>query len=119
MKRLARVLIVEDEFLIGLERAATLELNGFLAMGPVTSVDEALQFLQRERPDAVILDLNLRGRHATPVAKALRELGLPFVIASAYSNMDLPQDDALRGVVNIGKPTNSATLIPILHRITA
>jgi DNA-binding response OmpR family regulator len=118
MKRLTRILIVEDEFLIGMELAATLEAHGFLVMGPVASVDEALEILQRERPDAVILDLNLRGRAATPVAGQLRALDLPFVIASAYSNTDLPRDDSLRGIANVGKPTNSATLIKILHRIT-
>jgi two-component system, response regulator PdtaR len=85
---------------------------------PVASVDEALEISQRERPDAAILDLNLRGQAATPVARQFRELALPFVIASAYSNTDLPRDDSLRGIANVGKPTNIATLIQILHRIT-
>jgi DNA-binding NtrC family response regulator len=118
MNRSRRILVVEDEFLIAMELTATLEAHGFVVIGPVGTVDDALELLQRERPEAVILDLNLRGRPAIPVAKLLRELDLPFVIASAYSHMDLPQNDALQGAVNVGKPTNSATLIEILHRIT-
>jgi two-component system, response regulator PdtaR len=118
MNRSTRILVVEDEFLIAMELTATLEAHGFVVIGPVGTVDDALELLQRERPEAVILDLNLRGRPAIPVAKLLRELDLPFVIASAYSHMDLPQNDALQGAVNVGKPTNSATLIEILHRIT-
>jgi DNA-binding response OmpR family regulator len=117
MNRTIRILVVEDEFLIAMELAAVLEAHGFQVIGPVGTVDGALEMLRRERPDAVVLDLNLRGMAATPVAKLLRELDLPFVIASAYSNADLPRDDSLRGVVNIGKPTNSATLIQELHRI--
>src|SRR5689334_14482264 len=101
MKRLIRILIVEDEFLIAMELAATLEAHGFEVVGPVASVDEALEISQRERPDAAILDLNLRGQAATPVARQFRELALPFVIASAYSNTDLPRDDSLQGIANV------------------
>jgi DNA-binding response OmpR family regulator len=118
MKRSIRVLIVEDEFLIGMELTTTLEAHGFEVMGPVATVGGALEILQHEKPNAVILDLNLRGQAATAVAIKLRELNLPFVIASAYSNTDLPQDDSLRGIENVGKPTNGVKLIQILHRIT-
>jgi two-component system, response regulator PdtaR len=118
MKRIIRILVVEDEFLIAMELTAILEAHGFFVIGPVGTVDDALEILRRERPDAVVLELNLCGIAATPVARLLRELDLPFVIASAYSNTDLPRDDSLRGVANIGKPTNSATLIQVLQRIT-
>ena len=119
MNRLARVLVVEDEFLIAMEMAVTLEAHGFEVLGPVASVDKALEMLEREKPDAVVLDLNLQGRAATSVAGKLRELDVPFVIASAYSITDLSEDNSLRGVMNVGKPTNSATLVRVLHHITA
>ena len=118
MDRSRRVLVVEDEFLIAMELAATLEAHGFEVVGPVASVDEALEMLEREKPDAVVLDLNLQGRAATPVAGKLRELEVPFVIASAYSNTDLPQDNSLQGITNVGKPTKIASLVRTLHRIT-
>ena len=118
MNRVTRILIVEDEYLIAMDLAATLQEHGFEAMGPVASVEEALELLESEKPNAVILDLNLRGQAATAVAGKLRELDVPFVIASAYSNLDLPRDNSLRGIVNVGKPTKSATLIKVLHRIT-
>ena len=117
MKRSMRVLIVEDEFLIGMELATALKAHGFEVMGPVATVGGALDILQHEKPSAVILDLNLRGQAATAVAGKLRELNLPFVIASAYSNIDLPQDDSLRGIENVGKPTDRVKLVQILHRI--
>ena len=115
---MARILIVEDEFLIAMELATTLEAHGFEVMGPVANVDEAHKILEREKPNAAILDLNLQGQRATPVAAKLQELDLPFVIASAYSDGDLPQDPPLRGILSIGKPTNRATLVEILRRIT-
>lgn len=119
MNRLARVLIVEDEFLIAMELAATLEAHGFEVLGPVASVDKALQALEGERPDAVVLDLNLQGKAATEVAGKLRELDVPFVIASAYSNTDLPRHASLLGITNVGKPTDRVTLLRILRSIAA
>jgi DNA-binding response OmpR family regulator len=117
MNRLIRILVVEDEFLIAMELAAVLEAHGFQVIAPVATVDGALEILRRERPDAVVLDLNLRGVAATPVARLLRELNLPFVIASAYSDSHMPRGDSLRGIPNIGKPTSSAALIRELQRI--
>ena len=111
------VLIVEDEFLIAMEMEAILTGHGFLIVGPVATVDGALQLLERQRPDAAVLDMNLQGIAATPVAITLREMNIPFVIASAYRRSDMPADDALRDAVNIGKPIEPAALLGILGRL--
>ena len=42
---------------------------------------EALELIERQRPDAAILDVNLRqGSTCAPVALLPRELGVPFVL---------------------------------------
>ena len=48
----ARVLVVEDEFLIALEVEVLLRDFGCEVLGPVPSVVRALELLGRERPDA-------------------------------------------------------------------
>ena len=111
------VLIVEDEFLIAMEMEAILTGHGFLVVGPVATVDGALQLLERQRPDAAVLDMNLQGIAVTPVAITLREMNIPFVIASAYRRSDMPADGALRDAVNIGKPIEPAALLGILGRL--
>ena len=60
-----------------------------------------------------LLDVNLRGELVTPVAEALRARGVPFVLASAYDQVELVAS-ALAGVPNVGKPTDEARLLTAL-----
>src|SRR3954452_5398787 len=67
----ARVLVVEDEFVIALEVEVLLRDFGCEVLGPVPSVVRALELLGRERPDAAPLDLDLLDGMAVPVAELL------------------------------------------------
>ena len=66
-----RILVVEDEFRLAMELEALLERHGCLVLGPVPTVDRALAMLDGEPPELVLLDVNLKGERATPVAAAL------------------------------------------------
>lgn len=96
-----RVLVVEDEFLIALDLLAILDDLGCLALGPAPTVEEALRMLATDPPDAALLDLNLRGTRATPVAEALAASGVPFATATAYTDLFEPVFD---GVPAVAKP---------------
>jgi DNA-binding response OmpR family regulator len=111
------ILVVEDEFLLAMEMEAILTDQGFVVIGPAATVAGALDLLEREHPDAAVLDVNLQGIAVTPVARALREMNIPFVLASAYRRSDLPVDDVLRDAVKVGKPVKTAELIEILRRL--
>jgi DNA-binding response OmpR family regulator len=89
-RRLA-VLVVEDDLFIGLELKACLEDAGFLVLGPVGSVRDALNLITKRRPDAAVLDVNLGREKVTPVAERLNLLDVPFVIASASDPEELAQ----------------------------
>jgi PleD family two-component response regulator len=56
-----RVLVIDDEPLIGLSVEMMLSDNGFDCVGVIGSLDEALVFVNTETCDAAILDLNLTG----------------------------------------------------------
>ncbi len=111
------ILVVEDEFLIAIEMEAILIAHGFAVIGPVATVGGALDLLKHERPDAAVLDINLCGIAVTPVARTLREMNVPFAIASAYRMSDFPVDDALREAVHVGKPIQTAAFVEILRRL--
>ena len=68
----ARVLVAEDEFVIALEIETTLRELGCLVLGPTASVADTLDLLTRERPDAALLDVELRDGPATAVARRAR-----------------------------------------------
>lgn len=80
------VLVVEDEVFIAMEVQAVLIDHGFHVLGPVPSVEEALDLLASQTPDAAVLDVSLRGELVSPVAEALRRMDVPFVVTSAYEN---------------------------------
>ena len=78
------VLVVEDEFLIAMHLELLLQQHGWRVLGPAATVAEALRLLSGQTPDVALLDLNLRGELATPVAEELQARGVPFVLVSAY-----------------------------------
>jgi CheY-like chemotaxis protein len=85
------ILVVEDEYLIMTDIASGLELAGAEVVGPAVTLDEAMRLVRdTSRIDAAILDINLRGVMAFPVADALAARGIPFVFSSGYDRSILP-----------------------------
>ncbi len=60
MKKM-NILIVEDEPIIAADLAFTLRNLGYSVFDPVGSGEEALEFLQQEQPDIILMDVNLDG----------------------------------------------------------
>jgi two-component SAPR family response regulator len=104
-----RVLVVEDEFLLAMELESLLARRGCTVLGPVPTVNQALAMLDRERPEMVLLDVNLKGERATPVAAALIDRGVPFVLITGYSRLQLSEPE-LRAAPRIDKPVNCREL---------
>jgi DNA-binding response OmpR family regulator len=80
-----RVLVVEDEFIIGLDISQQLTNAGFEVVGLATSVAKALRLIAHSGCDVAILDVNLGGETCEPVAEKLRGSGTPFVVLTGYS----------------------------------
>ena len=98
-----RILIVEDEYLIAINLQDGLENIGSVVLGPVPSVEKAIKKIESEpHIDAAVLDVNLGGALAYPVADMLVARKIPFVFISGY------EDTALRNrysqVKNCPKP---------------
>ncbi|WP_421694307.1 hypothetical protein [Aestuariivirga sp.] len=111
------VLLVEDELLVAWDLEQTLTAAGMLV--PASSVASALDLIKSTTPDAAILDLNLRGELVTPVARRLRELGVPFVLSTAYNHLRSEGEDAFQGVENLGKPLASGRCLEVLGEMLA
>jgi two-component sensor histidine kinase len=80
-----RVLLVEDEALIGMMMVDILAELGYSVIGPVTNVAEATAAAERRDFDNAILDINLRGELVYPVADILISNGVPFLFVTGYS----------------------------------
>ena len=98
-----RVLVVEDEYFLADDIARALVGLGAETVGPVPTREQALAHLEGGgRIDACVLDLNLRGEMAFPVADALLARGVPFVFATGYDQDVVPAGYA--GVPRWEKP---------------
>jgi CheY-like chemotaxis protein len=86
-----RILVVEDEMLIGMLLEDMLTDMGHVVVAIVPRVNEALAAAQREAFDLAILDVHLNGQAVFPVAEALVERGIPFVFATGYGERGLPE----------------------------
>src|SRR6516164_2815923 len=85
-----RVLVVEDEYLVAMDMSAYLEAAGAHVVGPASNVNAALEVLERTELDGAILDVNLRGEMAYPIADALTARGIPFVFTTGYDARTVP-----------------------------
>jgi CheY-like chemotaxis protein len=86
----ARVLIVEDEFMLVMLMEELLPTLGYEIAGTAASVDEALEHLASLQIDLAVVDVNLAGTESFPVADALRERGIPFLFTTGYGQQGLP-----------------------------
>lgn len=85
------VLLVEDDYFIAEDMACQLEARGADVVGPVASVDAAIELIGRtERIDGAIVDINLQGMMSWPVADALLRRGVRFVFATGYDSASIP-----------------------------
>jgi CheY-like chemotaxis protein len=85
-----RVLVVEDEILIGMLLEDMLGELGYAIAATASRVEEATALARDGEFDAAILDVNLNGQDVYPVADILAGRGIPFVFATGYGERGLP-----------------------------
>lgn len=104
-----RILVVEDEFFLATDIVGNLEAISAEVIGPASDIDHALDLIDETKNlDAAVLDLNLQGEMAFPVADALIERGVPFVFCTGYDAFVIPKRYA--AVPRCEKPVNPAWL---------
>jgi CheY-like chemotaxis protein len=86
-----RILMVEDEMMLAMSLQSLLEaLECRVVKAP--TVAKALALIETERLDGALLDVNLRGERAYPVAEELDRHGIPFAFMTGYNASDLTPD---------------------------
>ena len=104
----AKILVVEDDLLIAEDVAAVLGDLDAHVLGPVPRAADALKFIERQKPDCVVLNAILQGAPAIELALRLRELQIPWVVVTAYNFEKLPPE--LREAPCVEKPYKRDTL---------
>jgi DNA-binding NtrC family response regulator len=111
----ACILVVEDEVIIAMEIAASLEDEGAIVIGPAHTLRSAVAMASGSCISAAILDLRLRGASVTPVARLLSDRGVPFIFYSGQSRPDPIMAEWPESKI-FPKPTSPSVLIGALAR---
>ncbi len=88
---------------------------GFKISAIAGTLEKALALIESGGFDAAIVDANLAGVSASPLASAMTARGLPFIVLSGYSSEQL--QGAFPGALFLQKPCRPAQLIQALNTI--
>jgi DNA-binding response OmpR family regulator len=113
----SRILVIEDEPFIAADIEHTLTDAGFVIAGTAGKFHNAIALAQTLVFDAAILDANLAGVSAGPVATELSRRGIPYIVLSGYSREQQPAE--MRGAHLITKPFNPVQLVNTLRSVLA
>lgn len=118
VEKAARILIVEDEYLIALEIENRLVDAGFEVVGIAMTADEAISIAGSTNPDLAITDIRLAGRRdgVEAATELFTTLGVRSIFASAHA--DAQTRERASAVSPIGwlqKPYSAEALIKLIR----
>lgn len=105
-----RVMVVEDDFFIGLDLAEWLEALGAVVSGPHATTAAARADMEREGIDGAVLDVNLGRETSLDLAKELAGSGAAVIFATAYADRQGLFDGPLATAPRLAKPVSPASL---------
>lgn len=82
------VLLVEDNMIIAMDVSDVLTELGASDVQTASTVNDALRLLESRPFELAVLDVNLGKETSVAIAARLRELGIPFALATGYGTTD-------------------------------
>ena len=115
--RHAKVLLVEDDFIVAYDMQTMLEEQGATVTGPASSLNEARELLARSCPNVAVLDVNLNGELVFPLAEELQSRGVPYIFATAYADDERLYPLSAKQAPRLAKPVLPAVLVAQVARL--
>ena len=112
-----RVLVAEDEFLVGLMLEENLKYSGWDVVGPVASLEGLLSTIADQHFDIAVLDVNLNGTMVFPALEAIARKGRPVILVTGYGAKAIQQGTKVAAV--FAKPYDYALLEAQIRKCTA
>lgn len=111
-----RVLIVEDNPLLGYLIETSLLDAGHDPLGPVPDIDDALAIIESGQPELAFVDINLDGGSTgLLLAGALCRHGIPFFYASGQT--EIARTDRSRAMGLLPKPFSPELLVAVVEAV--
>ncbi|MDH6268905.1 FixJ family two-component response regulator [Rhizobium sp. SG_E_25_P2] len=113
-----KLLVLEDDYIIGEQLASEPLADGYAVSGPHRSVEEALIALSADQDiTAAILDLNLNGSIDFDLAAELAARKIPYIFYTGYESAIVPE--AFRDAERVTKPAPWPVIRKALERAEA
>jgi len=103
------ILVVEDDYLIASDVVALLRRLGANVKGPAVSAARAMSAIDRDRPEGIVLDINLNGTDCWVLAEEIVKRGIRLLIVTGYPARAMTEP--LRDVPRIEKPFTEARFV--------
>jgi DNA-binding response OmpR family regulator len=104
-----KILVAEDNFLLGEVVCDFLRECGLEPIGPLTTVEKAHEVASRSPLDGAVLDLKLGRNLCFPVCTVLGSRRIPFIFLTGYGDLSIVPLE-LRSVPVICKPFESGEM---------
>jgi two-component sensor histidine kinase/DNA-binding response OmpR family regulator len=111
----SRLLLVEDELVVGLFMQDLLKTIGYRPTEPIARLSEAIHAATKERFEGAILDMNLNGEIVYPLAELLTQQRVPFLFVTGYGQHSL--DPRFTRVPVLQKPVVQDELAGALNQV--
>lgn len=118
MSRQLRVLVAEDELIVGYDLCDTVAEAGYMVEGPYDDLSSAMLAYQKSKPDIAILDVQLGDGIVYPLAEQMMAENVPVIFHSGQLS---PAEVALRfpQAQALAKPCPPAAVIDSIQRAAA
>jgi CheY-like chemotaxis protein len=112
-------MIVEDERIIALDLQSLLMQTGFPKPTVYSSGEAAIDALEKDQPDLVLMDIMLKGKMDgfEAAAEIQRRLTIPIIYITALMDISTREKaESLSSQEIIGKPIHIAQLLDVVER---
>ena len=89
-KNMKKILVVEDESIVAMDITNMLENLGYQTMGHFSSGEKAIEKIEKEKPDLILMDIILKGKIDGITAAGIiqKKFRLPVVYVSAFTDKE-------------------------------
>jgi DNA-binding NarL/FixJ family response regulator len=118
----ARVLIVEDDFVVAMEMETALKAAGFEVAGIAGTARDAVWLALQTRPDLAVMDIRLQGERdgVDAAIEIYRAAGVRAIFATAHQDPPVQaRAEAARPLGWLTKPYDSDALISLVRTAAA
>jgi PAS domain S-box-containing protein len=106
--RKRKILVVEDEAIIGMLTSELVGEMGHTVLGPCRNLDEGFKVVRSNDLDGAILDVNLDGQLVFPLARLLAERHVPMIFMTGYEKCSV--EKGFEGFPVLQKPVPASEL---------